>query len=52
MDAGYDSADARFDSSLLTEVGNIFTALPDDDASIPRTHESTKGQNVMSGWGR
>jgi hypothetical protein len=50
VDARYDSADARFDSRLLTEVGNIFTALSDDDASIPCAHESTEGKNVTTSW--
>jgi hypothetical protein len=50
MDARYDSADARFDPRLLTEVSNIFTALSNDDTSIPCAHESTKGKNVTSRW--
>jgi hypothetical protein len=52
MDAWYDFADAGFDSSLLTEVGNIFTTLAYDDASILGTNKSTKGKDVTSGWGR
>jgi len=52
VDARYDFTDAGFDTRLLTEVGDIFTALADDDASVLGTHESTKGEDVTPGWGR
>ena len=41
VDTRYDFGYARFDTSLLTEVGNIFTTLSNDDASVLGTHEST-----------
>jgi len=50
MDTRNNFGDARFDTSLLTEVGNIFTTLSNDDASVPRTHKSTEGENITSGW--
>jgi hypothetical protein len=49
MDTRNNFGDACFDTSLLTEVGNIFTTFSNDDAGIPCTDESTKGQNITSG---
>ncbi len=51
MDSWYDLADTSFDTSLFTEVGDIFTAFSYNDACILCAHESAKGEDVTSGWG-
>jgi len=47
-----DFADTGFDTSLFTEVSDIFTAFPYNDTCILRAHESTKGKYVTPGRGR
>lgn len=34
MDTGDDLADASLDAGLIPQVSNVFSCLPDDDASV------------------
>ena len=43
-----DLADARLDACLVAEVGDVFTTLSDDDASIFRGDEGTEGEGVLT----
>ena len=51
MYSWYDLADTSFDTSLFTEVSDIFAAFSYNDTCILSAHESTKGEDVTSGRG-
>lgn len=60
MYARDDLADASLDAGLVTEVGNIFASLSDDDAGVLGADKSSESENVLTSrrrrprlvWGR
>jgi hypothetical protein len=47
VDARDDLADARLDASLVTELGDVFATLADDDAGIFCADKGTEGEDVL-----
>lgn len=51
MNARDDLADASLDASLVAEVGDVFTTLSNDDASIFCSDEGPESESVLGGRG-
>lgn len=52
MNALDDFADASSDTSLFTQIGDVFTSFPDDNTRFFGTNERAKSQGIMGRWGR
>lgn len=60
VDARDDLADASLDTGLVTEIGNIFASLSDDDAGVLGADKSSESEDVLTSrrrrprlvWGR
>lgn len=52
MYAWDDLTNPCLDAGLLSEVGDIFSALANDDTCILGAHERAQGEDVVVGGGR
>lgn len=50
MNARDDLANASLDASLLTQIGDVFAGLANDNTSIFCADEGTKSQGIVGGW--